>query len=328
MWHNLALISSRLQTVNRHQDQHPDNTNPQQRPQWQAILFALIAVSIWAWWMSATRIAATDGIAPIDVALLRYSVPALLLLSVWRSTLRKMRTAPRWALFAMLGWGAPFLWLVTASLQSSNVIYMATIVPCTMPLFAVLAERVFFKTSLTTRQLLGFSLIAVAALLMLLSAIGGYGQVTIDGIMLMLCAAAGWACYVVAFRHTGLTAAEGAAWVCVASTAVILLIKLFTGSPLLTMSMQQITFNAFAQGVVSGFLAVILYTLAIERLGAARAASFSVLMPALGALFAWLWLGETPTAYNLFALTLGSIGVAVVNGLIKLPRSMQSTRSA
>lgn len=258
-----------------------------------------------------------DGIAPLDVALLRYSIPALLLAPVWMATLRKLRVAPGWSLIAMLGWGAPFLWLVTASLQESKVIYMATIVPCTMPIFAVLAERVFFNHRPTNMQKVGFTLIALAALLVLVNALKDNSGVTIDSIGFMLLAAIGWSAYVVAFRHTGLTAAEGAAWVCTASTVLILVIQLFTGSALLLLTTEQFVFHAIAQGFLSGFVAVILYTTAIQRLGPARASSFSVLMPVLGVMFAWFWLGETPSGYNMFALVLGTAGVAVVNGLFR-----------
>ena len=267
--------------------------------------------------MSATRVAATQGIAPLDVAFLRYSIPALMLAPIWLAMFRKLRKAPVWSLVAMLGWGAPFLWLVTASLQHSNVIYMATIVPCTMPLFAVMVERLVFKHHLSRSQKAGFLLIALAALLVLIRALARDNNVTSTSIGFMLLAAAGWSAYVVAFRHTGLTAPEGTAWVSIASSVAILLVKLATDSPLLTMSLEQFFFQAFAQGVLSGFLAVILYTFAIERLGAARAASFTVLMPAIGVTFAWIWLGETPSLYSTFALALGMTGVAVVNGLIR-----------
>ncbi len=269
--------------------------------------------------MSATRIAAQQGIAPLDVALMRYSIPAILLLPVWISTLRKLKQAPKWAIIAMLGWGAPFLWFVTASLQESNVVYLATIVPCTMPIFAVLAEKVFFNQQPTQTQLIGFALIALAALLVVLNAIFG-GSISLSSLVLMFLAAAGWAAYVVAFRHTGLTAAQGAAWVCVASTLAILAIKLVSGAELLPLSTDQIIFNAIAQGFLSGFVAVLLYTIAIDKLGPARAASFSVLMPSLGSLFAWLWLKETPSTYSLLALALGTLGVAVINGIIKTKR--------
>ena len=273
--------------------------------------------------MSATRIAATQGVAPIDVAFLRYAVPALLLIPVWLPTLRKLAAAPGWSLLAMLGWGAPFLWLVTASLETANVIYLATIVPCTMPIFALVAERVFFNFRPGKSHLAGFSLIACAALIVIFRALTGSGGIDGYSLLLMLLAAMGWACYVVSFKHTGLSAAQGAAWVCTASSGMIIAIKLAmgdVGAAFLPMTQQQILFNVFAQGFLSGFVAVILYTIAIARLGAPRAASFSVLMPVTGALFAWAWLGEQPLGGDWLALVLGTLGVAVVNGLIRWPQ--------
>ena len=270
--------------------------------------------------MSATRIAAQQGVAPIDVALMRYSVPALLLLPVWISMAKKLAQAPRWATIAMLGWGAPFLWLVTASLKESNVVTLATIVPCTMPIFAVLAERVLFNKQPTRTQVIGFGFITLAAMMVILNGLFG-GGVSIVSLGLMFLAAAGWASYVVAFRHTGLTAAEGAAWVCTASTIVILVIKWMSGAALLPLTRDQIIFNALAQGFISGFVAVLLYTTAIGRLGTARAASFSVLMPTLGAFFAWVWLAETPSFFNLLALLIGTTGVAVINGVFSNKQS-------
>lgn len=288
-----------------------------------ALLCVLTAVTIWGWWMSATRIAATQGVAPIDVAFLRYAVPAVLLLPVWLATWRKLASAPWWSLLAMLGWGAPFLWLVTASLENANVIYLATIVPCTMPIFALLGEWAFFKFKPGNNHLAGFSLIACAALIVIFSALTGSGGIDVYSLLLMLFASVGWACYVVAFKHTGLTAAQGAAWVCTASSAMIIVIKLAAGGAFLSMTREQIVFNVWAQGFLSGFVAVILYTIAIARLGAPRAASFSVLMPLTGALFAWGWLGEQPLPRDLLALILGTVGVAVVNGVIRWPQKSQ-----
>lgn len=270
--------------------------------------------------MSATRVAAQQGIAPLDVALLRYCVPALLLLPVWLPTLRKLGRAPLWSILALLGWGAPFLWFVTISLKESSVVYFAIVVPCTMPIFAVIAERIFFKQQPTREQKIGFALISLTTILVIVNAISG-GGTSLSSLMFMFLAAAGWACYVVAFRHTGLTAAQGAAWVATASTVIIVLVKLVLGIKLLSLTTDQLVFNVIAQGVLSGFVAVLLYTIAIGRLGSARAASFSVLMPILGSFFAWAWLDETPSTYNLIALVLGTIGVAVINGVIKIKQA-------
>jgi len=276
--------------------------------------------------MSATRLAATQGIAPIDVALMRYSVPAIMLIPVWLATWRKLKTAPLWSVIAMLGWGAPFLWLVTASVKDTKVVYLATIVPCTMPIFAVVAERILFKKQPGRTQLIGFALIAMAAVLVVLNALFG-GGISLSSLTLMLLAACGWGSYVVSFRHTGLTAAQGAAWVCVASTALIVTIKLVVGDELIPLTTEQFIFNAIAQGFLSGFVAVLLYTIAIEKLGPAQAASYGVLVPALASFFAWVWLGETPTLFNLIALTFGTAGVAIINGLVPVHLMPASLRN-
>jgi len=250
--------------------------------------------------MSATRLAAQQGIAPLDVALMRYGVPAILLLPVWLPTFRKLK-------------------MVTASLKESSVVYFATIVPCTMPIFAVAAEKLFFNQHPTPVQLTGFSLIALAAVIVIVNAVVS-DATSLSSLALMFLAAAGWACYVVAFRHTGLTAAQGAAWVSVASTIIILVIKLVLGTEFLPLTTDQLIFNVIAQGLLSGFVAVLFYTIAIDRLGSAHAASFSVLMPALGSFFAWAWLGETPSTMSFLALLLGTLGVAVINGLVNITR--------
>lgn len=305
-----------------------DGSSENTSGQFVAILCVLGAVIIWGGWMSATRIASKEGITPIDVAFMRYSVPAILLLPVWLSTLRKLAGAPLWSLVAMLGWGAPFLWLVAESLEKSNVIYLATIVPCTMPIFAVLAGIIIFKTRLGQRQRVGFALIGVASLIVVVSALAGSEGIDLYSLALMLLAAAGWACYVVAFPYTGLTAAQGAAWVSTVSTIIIAVVKLLSPGPFISLTSEQLIFNSVTQGLLSGFVAVILYTVAIEKVGSARAASFSIMMPVSGALIAWLWLSEVPLWTDLVALCCGVLGMGIINGVLRLPKRKTTGKTA
>lgn len=283
-----------------------------------AVLAALCAVTIWAGWMSATRVAATQGVAPIDVAMLRYAVPALMLAPFWASTFGKLRSAPLWSLVALLGWGLPFVWLVTAALQRASVVNLATIVFCTMPIFAVAGERVIFGTKVDPARLPGFVLIGIAALLVILGALFGNAGTDLYSLFLLLLASAGWASYTIAFKHTGFSPIEGPAYVCIISTLVVLVIKGLSPGAFFPLTWSQIAFNAIAQGVLSGFVATILYTTAIARLGSTRTASFSVLMPMLGTGIAFFWLGEAPTALDMIALSLGTVGVAIVNDVVRI----------
>jgi drug/metabolite transporter (DMT)-like permease len=283
----------------------------------RAILFVLIAITIWSGWMSATRVAATGGVAAIDVAALRYGVPAVMLAPVLKSTFQKMRHAPLWSLIAMFGWGLPFVWLLATALESASVVHLATIVFCTMPVFAVLGERLIFGTRLDPKRVPGFLLIGMAALIVILNALVAEGGTNPRSLLLMLIASAGWASYTIAFKHTGFSPLEGPAYVCAVSTLVLLIIKALSAGPWLPLSGSQLVFNGVAQGVLSGFVATILYTMAIERLGSARTASFSVVMPMIGTAIAYFWLAEVPSAVDFCALSLGTLGVVIVNDALR-----------
>ena len=80
-------------------------------------LAAAIAVTIWAAWILWLRVAVAEGygapLTGVDVALLRFSAPMLLLAPIWlRFGLGEglKPSGVSWpVLIAMLGWGAPFV---------------------------------------------------------------------------------------------------------------------------------------------------------------------------------------------------------------------------
>lgn len=67
--------------------------------------------------------------------------------------------------------------------------------------------------------------------------------------------------------------------------------------------------QGIGQGVVTGILGLWLYTVAIDRLGAARGSLFGALVPAIAVLGGFLFLQETPTVLELAGVTLTTIGI-------------------
>jgi len=104
----------------------------------------VIAVVIWAWWMVATRFAVNEAVAPLDLALLRYGVPAICLAPWWLQCGLLPSQTPRWSLLMMMGWGAPFVLLIALGMRTAPVAHVAAIVPCMMPLFAAMMSFGFF----------------------------------------------------------------------------------------------------------------------------------------------------------------------------------------
>ena len=149
------------------------------------------AVLIWAWWIVATRLAVLQGIAPLDLSLLRYGVPALVLLPWWWRQGLLPEGVPRWALAMMMGWGAPFVILMALAMETAPVAHAAAIVPCVMPVFAAALARAMFGQRLGRAQVLGFAAIGSGALLVIGPLVAAGDGAALGGIALLLGCAVG-----------------------------------------------------------------------------------------------------------------------------------------
>ncbi len=284
------------------------------------VMLVLLAVVIWAAWLPATRIAIGDGLGAVDIAFLRYVVPAVMLAPIWWriGLLPKGVSFPM--LLAMLCWGAPFTLLTATGLQQASVAHTAALIPCTMPVLAAFAALVLYGERIPRERLIGIALIAFAAACVLFTVLKGGSTTDLPTVGLLLLASAGWAAYTVAYRRSGLTPMEAGAVVFVWSALFLIPAIFLTGSGLGALPLSALTFHVVAQGILSGFVATIAYGIAIDRLGVPRAASFSVLVPVLATIMAFLWIGEKPSLLDGVALAIGTLGVAVVNGAISLRR--------
>ena len=273
----------------------------------------LTAVLIWAGWMVATRFAVNEAVAPLDLALLRYGVPAICLAPWWMQCGVLARGVPRWALLMMMGWGAPFVIFMAMAMETASVAHVAAIVPCVMPLFAGAMSYAIFGERFGLSEKIGFGLIALGAAFIIIPLVGAGDEAALGNIGLLMLCALGWASFSVAFKRSGLTPPQAAGLVCLYSTIAVGALLVWVGSSLSDMDWQVIAFHGTAQGLLSGAVATIAFGVAIQSLGPPRAASFSALVPGLAALIAYLWLGEVPTALDTIALILASLGVTFAN---------------
>ncbi len=79
---------------------------------------ALAAVFIGAGWHVATRLGVTTSLHPVDLALLRYGVPAIVMLPVLFQTGLMPKGAPKgWLTLVICGAGLPFGLLAMAGSQ-------------------------------------------------------------------------------------------------------------------------------------------------------------------------------------------------------------------
>ncbi|MBB3021001.1 drug/metabolite transporter (DMT)-like permease [Microvirga lupini] len=280
-------------------------------------LAALATVTIWALWAVATRHAVTHDLPPAAVGLLRFGVPALVLAPIaWRIGLFPKDLSLLKGL-GLLGSGAPFFLIVAWGMQFAPAAEIGPLLPGTMPLFVALIGWLLFGERLAGVRVLGFVLILVG-----IAGIGGYGVLfAADGVwrghLLLLTGAGLWGIYTHAYRHSGLSVLQAAALIGLWS----FLILLPFGMPPLVQAFGKglagpIVLQALLQGLLSGVAGIILYGMAIDRLGASRAAAVSPLAIVLAALIAIPVLGEIPSPAAWVGIILATSGVVLASGIV------------
>jgi drug/metabolite transporter (DMT)-like permease len=284
------------------------------------IAAALTTVTIWAGWIAMTRKGVTTTLAPVDVALLRYTVPSLVLLPVlWRTRPALTQAGARRSLLMIFGSGAPFFLVCSTGMALAPAADIGALLPGTMPLFVALFGWIFLRERTGHLRLLGFALILAGALA---AAVGGLGTAkTWHGYPLLLAAASMWACYTLAFRKSGIGAWQAAAIINAGSVVLLLPVLALSGtSRLFEAPVTDLLLQGFVQGVMSGLLAMTCYGAAVRRLGASTAAAFAALAPGLAALLGVPLLGEIPSGLSMAAILIVGVGVALASGAFKRSR--------
>ena len=153
---------------------------------------------------------------------------------------------------------------------------------------------------------------------------GGLGDGSLKGDALMLAAAVGWSVYTVGSRN--LVRRHGAlpmtAWTLWIGTVGVLL----TGLPWLARTdLRAVSPAAWGGVVYAGALGIavayVLWYNGVRRLGNARTAVYSNLVPVVALAVAWAWLGEVPGPLQL----VGAAVILVSLSLTRLRRGRESS---
>jgi drug/metabolite transporter (DMT)-like permease len=284
------------------------------------LLAALAAAFIGSAWQLVSRHGVTTTLGTIDLALLRYGIPALLLAPLWFG---KKRIAPKASLPALVllaaGGGLPFGLLVLAGAQWAPASHMGIFMAGSLPLFTAIGGWLHKGQKIEGIRLVGLACIAVGMVLFAASSFRDGGSADWRGDVLFLAAAVLWAAHSLAFAHCGLTPWQGAAFVNGWSALLLVLLVLpFAGVPkLLTAPWPDVALQATTQGVVAGLLGLVVYMVAVARLGAPRASLSAALAPVLTTLGAAGWMNEPITGAVLLALALVVPGIVLASGAVR-----------
>jgi drug/metabolite transporter (DMT)-like permease len=275
---------------------------------------AVVTVLIWAAWVLATRHTAGSPLGTIDIGLIRYGVPAVLLAPVWLKTGLLPKGVPVSLIVVMVaGAGAPFFQVTAAALHTTPAAPGATLLGGSMPLATALIGILMFGERPDRMRLAGLAAIVAGVVVLSAGSLQKSGM-TLTGFLLLPVGAVLWASFTHAFRRSGLAALEGAALIAVWSFLIHLSLAAVFGTNLSAASWPDLALQITSQGVLSGLVATFAYGTAIRALGGSQAAAFTAITPVLATLGGAVFLGEPFGTVEIAAALIVGAGVALSTG--------------
>lgn len=284
-------------------------------PQVAGYAGAVVTVLIWATWVLATRHTAATPLGTVDIGLIRYGVPAILLAPIWLKTGLLPKGVPLKLVVVMVaGAGALFFQVTAAALHVTPAAPGGILLGGSMPLATAIIGIVLFGERPDRLRLAGLAAI-VAGVVILLAASMQKSGMTITGFLLLPLGAVLWAGFTHAFRRSGLSALEGAALIAAWSFLIHLGLAAIYGTHLAEASLSDLALQVTSQGILSGLIATFAYGTAIRALGGSQAAAFTAITPVLATLGGTVFLGESFGAAEITAALVVGAGVVLSTGM-------------
>ncbi|NUS68125.1 MAG: DMT family transporter [Ensifer adhaerens] len=278
---------------------------------------AFITVLIWAGWILATRHSAGTALRTIDLGLIRYGVPAILLAPVWLKTGLLPRKLPLLLLVLMVaGSGALFFQVSAFAIHSVPASSVGVLLGGSMPLATALIGITVFGERPDRMRVLGFAAILAGVAILLTRSLGSAASAGWSGYALLPTAATLWAIYTHAFRRSGLSPLQGSALIAIWSFLIHLGLAACFGTTLASVPVQEIALQVTSQGILSGLVAMVAYGFAVKSLGGTQAAAFTALTPVLAMVGGAILLGEQIGPFEILAAVVTATGVALSTGIL------------
>ncbi|MGE6782173.1 DMT family transporter [Ensifer adhaerens] len=278
---------------------------------------AFITVLIWAGWILATRHSAGTALGTIDLGLIRYGVPALLLAPVWLKTGLLPRKLPILLLVLMVaGSGALFFQVSAYAIHAVPASSVGVLLGGSMPLATALIGITVFGERPDRMRVLGFAAILCGVAILLARSLGSAASAGWSGYALLPAAATLWAIYTHAFRRSGLSPLQGSALIAIWSFLIHLGLAACFGTTLASVPVEEIALQVTSQGILSGLVAMVAYGFAVKSLGGTQAAAFTALTPVLAMVGGAILLGEQIGPFEILAAVVTATGVALSTGIL------------
>lgn len=273
----------------------------------------IILAMIWSSSFTVIKIG-VETVPPVTLAMLRVAIGALVLYAWLKIKRQSLPTEPRlwWSFFLIGVFGNAFPFTLINWGEQAIPSGLAAILIAAMPLAALVLGRIFSDEILNARRLIGV-LVGFAGVVIL---IGPQELLTLgDEVLRQLAVAMAAVFYAIAGimvrKLPGAKPLQHGTGVLIASIAVLLPASIMADQPWTLDLDAEALWVSLYLGVFPTALATILLIIVIASRGVTFLSLNNYLIPLLGVLWGYLFLGETVTREALIALALIFSGIAV-----------------
>jgi len=299
------------------QDNLISNNKDLVSPLAKGYLVIAIVLLIWSSFALSIRAIETSSLAPVDVAIIRFMVPILILLPFVPSRLNGIKKLRLGNLLLVLLGGVPFFFLAASGAAIVPTASVGTLLAGTPPFFVSLILWSFCGQKISKQKALCLALVLTGVCTMLSSYLDSLGKDITMGIVFLICASFSWALYTIGLKRAELDA--------ISITLVISIVSLLITAVLVLSGSVESHWGEFSltdaipfiviQGLLVGLFSTLGYSYAVSKLGSVQASTIGSLSPALTALLAIPVFNEALSLPIVTGIFLSILGVVLSNRL-------------
>lgn len=275
------------------------------------IFFALCAVALFTSFVLVSKAGLRSALVPLDLLAVRYVVAGAVMLPVFMR-FGLLGLSSRQALTLTLTGGLGFAAFAYSGFSLAPASHGSSLIHGTLPLTTLLISWICFGDRGSNARLYGASIITVGIALLLAESLGSIRAAQLLGDGYLLAASLCWSAYGLLARRFGVRAIPAAALVAVLSAIVFVPGYFLSGITMLfEADIREVIWQGLFQGLAISVLSLIVYTTALEKLGAETVALFAAATPAVTTLLSIPLLGEQPNYLTCLGVLFVTTGIIV-----------------
>ncbi|KGJ97390.1 DMT family transporter [Colwellia psychrerythraea] len=283
-----------------------------QQLQRQGYLLALAAVIIWSGFILVSRMGGISELYSYDVIAIRYITCAFLVLPFWWFKYRFKLFQPKLIMLSIIG-GFAYALFVFKGFELTPASQAAVILPGLMPVLIIVLSVFINKQSHPMTKWLGTAVITLGVGILFLQEFSSQGQLSL-GHLTMAAAALCWALFTVLLNRWEISPWQATVSLSVITFLLYMPIYLVFLPKNVSMSLwQDILLQSVYQGVLAATIQLLLYTKAVQLIGAAGMGSMMAIVPILAGISALFFFDEPLKPALVVAMVLVSFGVWLAN---------------